>query len=242
MNQSLKAVVQFVVVVGLIVTYIVWIDIETPGSAARFAGYLAPVASLIAGLILFKVATREDVYPDTLRERFGTYFERDGLCFLPLAKEENGVCFIHFYFQNRYSKDCVCDVVLEPPQPLFDDSPLQSLRVTIVCPGGASGVLTTPYAVPEEFAETPLEYKIAANTSYPSGTGKMVHFRDGIRVGPNEVSSGAAALAVAGAMTGRIVFSTRARVKIVLPDTTDRPPADLQIECKLTFVPESTVA
>jgi hypothetical protein len=237
MNQSLKAVTQLVAIVGAIVTVLVWVEGPDSNTAVQVARYVAPLITVAAGLVLLRVMRKKDAFPDILRDRFDRPFERDGLCFIPVGSIRDGVCFIDVYFQNRYTGDCECDIVLEPS--FFSDDALSSVGASISCPGAAVGVTRIPYAVPGHLAGEPVTYKVAATTSYPSGRGRLVRFREGLRVGTHDISVATVTTAVGALAAGYISFRTPAKISIVFPGAAEKIPDGLELEQELLFEPSN---
>jgi hypothetical protein len=135
----------------------------------------------------WRASRRVDAAPDLLRDVAGTYFERDGFCFVPVVETNFlGSASVSIYFQNRYERPVTARVRMLPPRRSFRLSrhPVPEVAVGIQCPGGAFGVLRVPYVVPPAYRGRALTYDVAADAKYPSRRGKVLRARArGVRVG-----------------------------------------------------------
>lgn len=221
MNQSLKAIIQLVALVCVLVSAGVWTMPRHPDATVWICRFVFPLASLAIGYFLFRLDRKKDLAPDFLRAQFGGFFERDGLCFMPdvRAQQDDGVCWIDIYFQNRYSGNCVCDLIIQPPVKTLGirRHKVPTIAIEIVCPGGAFGVTRVPYPINSDYQGRKMAYEVAARTQYPNGAGKMLRFRDGMRVGKHEHQVGRAAVTLGLAAVGVISISSPAKFTIVLP-------------------------
>jgi hypothetical protein len=220
-NQSLKAVLQLLAIVCGIVSLCVWLIPQRPDAIVWTCRVLFPLATIALGYVLFRVARNPDLAPDILRQQFGTYFERDGLCFAPVmsTSTKDGTCWINVFFQNRYAGACTCDLIIQPCGKSFSlgrhDVP--TVAVQIDCPGGAMGVTRVPYPVPAKYQGKKVRYEIAARTKYPAGAGQMLRFREGLRVGSHQHALGQAAKTLGLLAVGVISYHRPATITVTLP-------------------------
>lgn len=222
MGQSLKAVVQLLLIVFGIAALMFWLMPQRADALVWMLRVTLSVGTVGIAYLLFRVARRQDLAPDILRQQFGTYFERDGLCFVPvftLSRDEGDACSFTIFFQNRYSGPCTCDLIVRPMAKSFrfkrPDVPM--VAVQIECPGGAVGVTRIPYPIPREFQGQTIQYEVSAQTHYPSGAGILLRFREGIRVGGHQHALGQAAKTLGLAAFGVIYASRPATTKMTLP-------------------------
>ena len=242
MNQSLKAVLQLVAIVCGIVSFGVWAIPQRPDAVVWGCRVLFPLVTVALGYVLFRVARKPDLAPDILRQQFGTYFERDGLCFVPVVgtSGEARTCWFSIFFQNRYTGACACDLIIQPGGKSFrlgrHDVP--TVAVQIDCPGGAVGVTRVPYPIPAKYQGKKMRYEIAARTKYPAGSGRMLRFREGLRVGSHQHALGHAAKTLGLLAVGVISYSRPASITVALPAhvaETAPPEATVQTELLWTF-------
>lgn len=188
MSESAKAVLALVVVIGVILGALAWLD-----GWAWWARAACPMIALGAIGILVWAQTRKDKAPDFLAQKFMApdfsgrsrvcYFERDGFCFAfePVASESQ--FRLDVYFQNRFERHCRAQVLVEPSEQFFlNRRPIAPLAVEIECEGGAYGVAKVPFGVPARFQGMEQLFDVSAHVDYPSGRGAMIRFRDGFRV------------------------------------------------------------
>ena len=242
MNQSLKAVLQLAAIVCGIVSFGVWAVPRHPDSIVWASRMLFPLATVLIGYVLFRVARKPDLAPDVLRQQFGTCFERDGLCFAPVVGTwaDDGICWFSIFFQNRYAGACSCDLILQPGGKSFSlrRHGVPTVAVQIDCPGGAVGVTRVPYPVPAQYQGKQVRYEVAARTTYPAGAGRMLRFREGLRVGTHRHALGQAAKTLGLLAVGVISYSRPASIMIALPTGVAEavpPEATIQTELLWTF-------
>jgi len=186
MGQSFKAVVQLIWLVCVIVTFLAW---GAPQHPQQFEWSLRigdPILVAALSVFILKVEARKDLLPDLLRQQFGASFERDGLTFAAVFETIDGQCWFSVYFQNRYLGACRSEILIRPGVKTLGvtrhDAP--EMRVTIECPGGGFGVARRLCEIPESAQGRKIRYDFWATTAYPGGAGKLVRFREGMRVGP----------------------------------------------------------
>jgi hypothetical protein len=146
----------------------------------------APLAAIATGWGIYTVKTLPESLPDHLRAVAGSYFEQKGLCFAPLLElAEGGRSFLCFYFQNRNSGHASTTVQFLPPVRTLrlKRHDLPGASIQIECPGGAFGVVRTPFPVPAKYQGKKMSFEIGADTTYPAGRGELLRHRQGLRIG-----------------------------------------------------------
>jgi hypothetical protein len=239
-NQSLKAVMQLTAIICGIVSFCVWAIPKHPDQLVWASRVLFPLVTILFGYVLFRIARRPDLAPDILRQQFGTYFERDGLCFAPVitTSPEDRTCWFNVFFQNRYAGTCACDLIIQPGGKSFSlgRHHVPTVAVVIDCPGGAVGVTRVPYPIPARYQGKKMRYEIAARTRYPRGAGRLLRFREGLRVGSHEQAIGRAAVTLGLAAVGVISFRRPASITIMLPSqVAESAPADAEVKTELLW-------
>ena len=221
MGQSIKAILQLVLVVLVLVSVVVWGAPRHPDAtvwAWRFGG---PAGVALLGVVLVRSTRRREVLPDLLaRAAGGRYFERDGLCFaFSLVADGDGRPWMRVFFQNRYERPCAARIVLKPPQRTLGIGrwPMATIAVTVDCDGAAFGVHRTPWPVPAKLQGRSARCDVAAKARYPNGRGKLMRYREGIRAGVPGSDVGRAALMLGAAAVGSLYLSEPAHWRVRLP-------------------------
>ena len=235
MNQSLKAILQLIVLVALIVSFCAWAMPKHPDEVVWGLRFGAPALAGSIIWLLVRVERRVDKAPDLLRERIGIYFERDGLCFGPQFEVESGQCRLSLYFQNRYARPCNGRIVIKPGVPSFRimRMKLPSVVFDVHCGPGGFGVARIFYPVPQKYQGKKVNLEVGANVKYPQGRGQMVRFRDGLRTGPANFGGVGDGMITAGLLlVGVVHIGKAAWWKGVLPRNVSEtaPSSDIEIE------------
>jgi hypothetical protein len=177
------------------------------------------LAVLILGILVW-AALRKDKAPDLLRELVRRPFGQAGFCFAIIPAARDGTRYLDLYYQNRYARACRAVVVLKPVRGFFLNRPdLACFSPAIDCPGGAFGVITLPWGIPQQFQGQKQWIDVAADVSYPGGRGRMLRFKDGLTVGSGG-SAGAAwrmTLTIGAALAGHIHLTRPAQLRLKLP-------------------------
>jgi hypothetical protein len=199
----------------------------------------APLAMLATAWAMRRAYVAPTVLPDRLYEIAGKYFEAKGFCFQPaIGTLDDGRGQVAIFFQNRYARTVVAKVQMLPGVRSLRLSrhPLPRVEVEIECPGGAFGVVRVPFTVPPKYAGRRISYDVAAEARYGAGRGKLLHVRNGIRVGtPRELRQSYQLLLVLLMLPlGLLVSNRAARITFRLPATApdnglDRGPANTEI-------------
>jgi len=210
------------VVVMMIATFlggVAWVD-EQPGPWNPYLRYGGPVLAVAAVTWFVFDSLRRDRAPDFLAERFPTFFESNGLGFVFLAREDDGILRIDVYFQNRYERACRAILALRPASGWFGRRPLfPPMIIEVDCPGGAFGKTSRPFGVPHDAAGGPIAFDVGARVGYPQGKGRILRYRDGITVRLNDKfrSGFISTLRVLAFLGGGLLFSRPARTTLVIP-------------------------
>jgi hypothetical protein len=241
MGQSVKAILQLAVVVSVIAAILVWVApyrVNATDWAFRFA---LPALVLGLGYVLVRDSRRKDILPDLLREKFARYFECDGLCFGVAPAVIDGAGWMLLFVQNRYEKACSGRIVIQPPAKFLGlgKSEVPGIDLAVECDGGAFELYQIPWPMPQSFGGRKVKFQVAASCSYPSGRGKLMRFRDGMRVGTP--GGGAVNAAVTGGLLliGVIHISKPASISFVLPSGITRPgPHNIPVVHKTLWRPD----
>jgi len=213
MNRSVKSVLALIVIVCLFASAFGWMD-------HGIKGLIVP-GSLLAAVfaLLIWAEFRRDHAPDFLRQQFKRYFERDGLCFaiLPWVKEDAFAWRV--FFQNRYERPCEALIAFRPATRFvgFGRASLPEVRVPIRCDGGAFGLATIRFGIPQKHQGRNIQFEVIAFAQFPDGKGKMLRFRDGIRVGRKNRSAADTAVSALSIMALHPHFTHAATLKLQLP-------------------------
>lgn len=218
MNESFKATLGAVIFFGCIGA-VTWLVDPPQGETWQYKVRWISLALIVLPTVLLVWASRrKDKAPDFLRQHFGTYFERDGFCFVVRPEVKDGVCQLSVYFQNRYENSCRASVLLSPSSFFFkSNEPIQTLTFGVECEGASFGRIYAPWPVPAGSQGKVASLDVAASVQYPQGRGQLLRYRDGLRVGAASADFWREGLVLAGALTGAIVISRPARMKFTLP-------------------------
>lgn len=219
MGESTKAISALVLIVAAIAAAIAWTADQPDGATWAFRIGGPTLALLAIGLIL-NLHFRADLAHDYLRDRAGTYFNRDGFCFAFVATAVDSVAYMDAYFQNQRDRPCVGRIALRPARGfLMGRAKIETITYEMECGPAAFGVARIAIPVPEKLQGKRQSFEIGASVKYPDGKGQRLRFRDGefLRSNTNFGNSFGTALTVAGAATGSIVFSKPATATVELP-------------------------
>lgn len=219
MSTSLKAVVQLALILVAIAAGAFWALPDRPDGIIWTLRIALPLVAILLGWLLWRDSRRKDLVPDFLRELAPGYFERDGLCFTFVPRMSFGIWWLDVYFQNRYDKLCETRIILQAPRKSFwfGRLPLPGIDVSVCCDGGAFGVVKVPWPIPLSIQGKRVTCEIAAHTRYPQGSGKMLRFREGLRVGTPGSDVGRAAVTGGLLLVGVIRISRPASLTMQLP-------------------------
>lgn len=181
------------------------------------------ITSLVIGagaLVLFLIAHfQQDEIPDYLFEKFGTFLECNGFCFVGRTIEYNGICHLEIYFQSQQDNPCTASISLKPALSLFlSRASISAIKLEIPCETAAFGVARLPISVLPEFQGTQQTFEVSGFVDYPEGKGKTFRFRDGIVVRDSKLMHAVTtALSVGGAMTGQLIIYKPPSMTLDLP-------------------------
>jgi len=210
MGQSVKAILQLILIIAGLAAVILWTDGSIkPSPAVTLFRFLTAAVSLLIIVVLWRNARRKETLPDHLAKAARSYFERDGFCFAFVPVVQNGVFLMQVFFQNRYARPCTARVVLQPPVKSFGIRrlPIPGIDVDVDCDGGAFGVCRLPWPISAEMQGRKVAFEIACATRYPQGRGKLLRYREGLRAGTP--GSGRRAAATAGLLLVGVVSVSR---------------------------------
>lgn len=209
---------------------VVWSDTQPSAATWAIRWSATGVGTLSISLLLWSMWRRDRV-PDFLRQLTRRFFERDGFCFVLVPKLIDGRAKLLLFYQNRYERSCRAQVVLTFSHGFFLTRAHSScLNLGVECDGGEFGVLTVDWQEPVQLHGASQSFDVSANVEYPFGHGRMLRFRDGMRVGKAGVDGFRLALTVAAAATGHIHISRPARVSLMFPTgTAEATPTEASI-------------
>lgn len=240
MGQSVKAVLQLLLIVAVIGAIVAWND-DKPDIVTQCFRYGGSAAAIGIIYLLWKASSRKELLPDVLLRQCGSYFERNGLCFGFSTFVSNGVCWLNVFFQNRYERPCQGRIVLQPPIKSFGIRrlPLDAIDLDVDCEGGACAVWRIPWPIPAQLQGRKLACDVAGDASYPQGAGKLLRWREGLRAG-SPGGTGRRAAATAGLLlVGVVSISSPAKAHLRLPSgVAETTPPGLTPVFELLYRPE----
>jgi len=190
MSQTLKSVLGMLVILGGI-GGITWLMQANPGETWIWWWRVGSALSVgIPSILLIREAFRKDLAPDYLHQLMGDYFERNGFCFAACLENADQGCQLELYFQNQYEGFCKAVVWLVPTKDVFvDRSGLGEKKFEIDCGPGAFGKVTEDISVPSQLKGETTRWDVTANVEYPQGRGRLLRYRNGMRVSASRESS-----------------------------------------------------
>jgi len=221
MNQSAKSLLALVILICLGASVLGWTTRGIEGvPEAQFWMRASGILLLPAIALLVWADFRRDRVPDILRTRVKKYFERDGFCFAVLPSVKDGRFAWQVLFQNRYERPCNTLVAFRPGTGFvgFGRADLGEVRIEISCDGGGFGCATIPYGIPLAYQGKKQQFELIAVSQFPEGKGKMLRFRDGMRVGKHHKSSADMAVTALSVLALHPHFTHPARFKLRLPE------------------------
>lgn len=234
MRESIKAILGFFVIIGFGVAFvIIALTYEALKPKFLMIACAAFFIGIIALVMLLKMHFRKDLLPDFLSGIEKNFFEKNGFCFALKPKVENGFCILYIYFQNRYDRESLAYIVMQPSIGFFlNKRKIDSVHVRIKCNAAAFGLQKVPLPIPQKYQGKVQSFDIGANVSYPGGRGKMQRFRDGLRVGKAKINRMAdQMLTVAGMFGGAVVTSSPASFTFSMPGgVAETLPDDMHID------------
>lgn len=221
MNESIKATLGLIVAVCAIAEILAWLPMGVTNEVSSVTWWFrigSPILGVICLAPLIWAQTRKDKAPNFLARITPRYFERDGFCFAIVPKVANGNCTLQIYFQNRYDQPCSAQILIRASSGLFSGRPdLSDITLGLTCNPAEFGCSTIPWAIPENLQGKAVSLSLYAGVKYPNGRGKLLRYKDGIRVGAVGTNVWREGLQIAGAIGGALVISRPARIKFTLP-------------------------
>ena len=217
MREAIKVLSVVVLAIATIVVALAWID-DRPNQTTWLLRTI-PVAIAAISLVAFlSIHLKKDLAPDFLKQNFGSYFDRDGFCFVVTPGAEDGRCILRIFFQNRHERECRARIALRPSKLLGGGGP-PVLEVDVVCPGSAFGRVEKAVALPLELQGRIAKFDVGADVTYPHGKGKMLRFKDGVvlRSDAKFCNNFAATTSVLALLGGMLMIHRPARVEAMMP-------------------------
>jgi hypothetical protein len=221
MSESLKASLGGLIFLAVLADAFVWFAHGIPPTPPVWGLRIGLLLVIIgSAALLIRAARRADLAPDFLRQFLGAPFERDGFCFSVTINVQDGLCYFNIVFQNQYERACDGRVIIQAPVKSFSFNrrAFQGVALDIQCEGGALGVARMPLPIPARFQGRKMRFDVSGATRYPAGSGKLLRFKNGLRVGKADASGlGTAAAAIGLAAVGVISVKRPAGITFPLP-------------------------
>jgi len=212
MRESIKAVLQFILIVSGLVILISFIPDFRNTPWRWMLPLFGVTVALIDSLVLLLMHFQRDLAKDFLYMPSQKYFDCHGFCFRFIPQFEQNVCVIHVLFQNRFDRPSEGHVILRAEH----RHDIQLINLQISCPAAGYGIARIPCCVPAKYQGSTQVYEVFASACYPHGKGRRLRFRPALQVGSLS-SSFSSALTVAGALAGAIVTTRPAQLVMTLP-------------------------
>ena len=218
--DAVKGLCFLITIAALGVGAFVWLDNVT-GPVQWWLRVLCPIALVLAAAPWIKLERLPDPAFDYLREFVGgSYFDRSGFCFGFRVSFVSGIWCLEAYFQNNWSGSALGRIALRPARDFFcaDRKSTQSpMKSTSRRP--PSGLPASPCRSPRACRVRNKSLKLGLGR-LPAGYGKAHGYQGGVvlRSNSNFGNSFGTALAITGALTGHLVFSTPATVTLHFPE------------------------
>ena len=220
MKESIKATLGVIVAACFLMGILAWMPSPTNevNATMRLLRIVCPILGVVCLVPLIWAQTRKDKVPNYLSRIAPRYFERDGFCFAIVPKVVNGNCTMGIYFQNRYDQPCSANILIRASSGLFSGKPdLSDISLGVTCSPAEFGCSTIPWTIPESLQGKMTSLSLYAGVKYPNGRGKLLRYKDGLRVGAVGTDMWREGLQITGALVGAAVISRPARIKFTLP-------------------------
>lgn len=156
---------------------------------------LASLALLLVlgSLILYELYMRDRLKDHLASVAAGHYYERDGLCFMPVVRVVRNApggarAEICLYYQNRFSGVCETVIHMRPPEgSLFSHKGARDIHFAFRANAGAFGVIHQPVAVRNDAQGKTLDVQLAAAVRWPRHRGDELRSKTGTPVGSFDV-------------------------------------------------------
>ncbi len=161
----------------------------------------------------------EDKLPDILAKHTGgIYYERGGLCFMPVMRKQGGRAYLCIYFENRYDNPCQVVIHLRPPKEAMQHRPdATDIHFAFQCSGGAVGIIHQPVAVHPQLQGQVIDVKLAAAVNYPHNRGQKMRSHKGMACGTFEVDWGVNFRTGIHELSGEIELHSPATIRLPIP-------------------------
>jgi hypothetical protein len=232
MNESLKAVLELIIVLCVIVC-IFFIDWGALGESGNL--WLLAAAVLIGGAsltVLLRAGKWEsrnrDKVPDFLGGASETFLERKGFCFRPTITVQDGHASLDIHYQNSFERRALVRIVSRPAVGFFlRRRKLPRTDIRFECGPAAYGTVHVPLPIPARYQGTLQKFDFSCRVKYPEGRGKRLRFRHGVRVGSVGFSHLCGHLIYfVAALGGILVISRPALCQFTLPQSVAQSPPD----------------
>jgi hypothetical protein len=174
----------------------------------------------VVGYLWLKTRPLADDAPDLLREMHAQYYEREGLCFMPVLHVSEGTCFVRVYFQNNYSNACDAKVCCLPMEGNSGSGTpeVPPIVANLRCEGGQVGCIEMPYPIAAKWQGKLMVYDVYAEVAYRSGRGDQLRQSTGLPAG--EPTSELVEALITGVMImfGTLRLTQGASLELRLPD------------------------
>lgn len=220
MNESIKATLALVIAACALAGIVVWLPSTTNEVTSVTWSFRigCPVLGVVCLAPLIWAQRRKDKAPDFLSSITPRYFERDGFCFAIVPHVVVHDYTMRLYFQNRYDRPCSAQILIRALSGLFSGRPdLSDVALGISCGPAEFGCSAIPWAIPHDLQGKTVSLSVYGGVKYPNGRGRLLRYRDGLRVGSVGTDVWREGLQIAGALGGALVVSRPARIKLMLP-------------------------
>lgn len=246
MSQSLKATIQFIIVIcGLVMGFSMLFEFadQNPNHTATWGSFavsfLVATACIIV-LVRFRKPKLEA--PDILCQVTSSFFERDGFCFAPTIRTSGNSAVCRVWFQNNFTNPCFAIIAMEPASGLFDSgmfrwltkrSSIKPFSIQVEAPSGGFGFVESRIALPAQSQGRTQKFFVGAHAKYPDGRGPRIRSKTGLAVGKTTNNPGLGELAAAA---GAIVISSPAKLSIALPtNVEEETPPDVTASTRVLW-------
>lgn len=232
MHECRNTCLIVVFLLAIVWSFVAWLVAPDYWPAIRPSVMTHKIASLAiagsVGVYLIYALKFEDKYKDDLAKvTMGHYFERDGLCFMPLSRIASATgggqrAEISLYYQNRFDSPCEAVIHLRAPDgAIFSHHGGSAVHFAFRCAPGAFGVIHQPVAIRNEFQGRAVDLELAAAIRWPRGHGDKLRSHKGTPCGTFDVDWALAYRQSAHELGGDIELKHPAKVHIALPENVD---------------------
>jgi hypothetical protein len=227
MHEGRNTAATLLLVTVMLWTFFAWLaapalEIEIPLPLAQKIASLLSLAAL-GGYVFYAMTTSDQLDDQLARATAGHYFERDGLCFMPLTRvvqtPDGPQAEVSLYYQSRYDGVCEAVVHIRPPQGALRVSDgASALHFAFRCDPGAFGVIHQPIGIAPEKQGTTVDAHMAAAVRWPRGHGDQLRSREGAPCGKFAVDWSRVYDRAPGDTAGEIELKKPVVVHLALPE------------------------